>query len=77
MFSPRFGPLLWRSSKERKKCRNKKEVRDSKCSSADSGDSGIQLENHVDPNVNVTVTPATPLNNDIYPFSNSSPDVVS
>ncbi|KAL0275632.1 UNVERIFIED_CONTAM: hypothetical protein PYX00_003429 [Menopon gallinae] len=36
----RFGPLVWRSSKERKK--GKKAVRNAKCN---SGDSGIQIEN--------------------------------
>ncbi|XP_043229312.1 serine/arginine repetitive matrix protein 2-like isoform X1 [Amphibalanus amphitrite] len=36
-------PRAWRSSKERRR-RLKKEARSAKCSSADSGDSGIQLE---------------------------------
>lgn len=35
----RFGPLVWRSSKERKK--TKKSARNAKCN---SGDSGIQIE---------------------------------
>jgi len=35
----RFGPLVWRSSKERKKA--KKAARNAKCN---SGDSGIQIE---------------------------------
>lgn len=35
----RFGPLIWRSSKERKKA--KKAARNAKCN---SGDSGIQIE---------------------------------
>jgi hypothetical protein len=35
----RFGPLVWRSSKERKK--GKKAARNAKCN---SGDSGIQIE---------------------------------
>jgi len=35
----RFGPLVWRSSKERKK--GNKAARNAKCN---SGDSGIQIE---------------------------------
>ena len=35
----RFGPLVWRSSKERKK--RSRALRNAKCN---SGDSGIQLE---------------------------------
>lgn len=38
----RFGPLVWRSSKERKK--SNKAARNAKCN---SGDSGIQIEVNV------------------------------
>lgn len=38
-FSFRFGPLIWRTSKERK--RMNKAARSAKCN---SGDSGIQIE---------------------------------